>query len=984
MNRQRLDEQTWSTTGVTVAKKAYGKVAEIVADLNNWENLPVELQSQLSDLMADLLKIWGQELAETRVETEVARKRIVEILEKDGRDQLTLEEIANSEQEKLERGQTKESVVETKPLPESKTRALTSNDLELLLEEWEKSQLATGKTSGERRKLVEQWVGKLREQQRQLGQVSENELVGAIERQIELAVEIAPEVRKKLGAEASSEKVNQLAARQAEISQKVEIDLKNRGVEKAKAEEVAGTIAAATVEGQIKGESIRETRERVINLAEGRISQPLKEMVGRRAGGERAKDEVAKIVEETQSSVLEALRKAETESTEKYLSREPKSTQNNEEKLGGVDQVINRFREKAQAMAAGRITGVEDKQNPSDLKLSEQLNKAGVDEAEARLLAKQADLEVKEQLARQAEVARLYQAENVAAQVEAELLRQTQFGLAETRVIEEYVEVFRNVLGQESGWEGREETIIREAARELEWDQEKLVNGGQTALENNLEQLEAWWKIALRPKEEKEALIAARNAADIVLGLEKYKLGNLQAQAVDDVLRRMGENPRLLEASEWIRRKFEFFEGVDGWQQKLFTRILGSEQAKAFIERFGTEWVSKALGTISEQGFQKGLESVVGQIAQKGFGQIMIKVGTKLGADFIVKAGVSLAGGAATGGIGWVVTAALMLAQWAQGAVRNWGDRLRNKLDELLYSLGINARALDLFSGIKRWMREHLPGFISKAGEAGLTFAQGLIMIIGSLIGWLVIKEIAWIVGGIMIGMFLFQTLLMNPLVSSQMPQWNQPLGMGSEGETELVEGGSPGDDIKPEGPNTNPKPAVVKPQRVILPTRDPNLPLKPGCPAGWPVKGGSVSQGVGANWSHRDYKTGGPLNAIDIAVGQVPVYATFSGQACASPNAGAWGNLVMIYGQGCLRPDNQFKAYFAHLKTINGTGCWMVNAGDVIGIVDTTGNSEGNHLHYELRGAGDIRNYLGLDQDQYDRLGGCVSQNYCQVNLPK
>jgi murein DD-endopeptidase MepM/ murein hydrolase activator NlpD len=91
-----------------------------------------------------------------------------------------------------------------------------------------------------------------------------------------------------------------------------------------------------------------------------------------------------------------------------------------------------------------------------------------------------------------------------------------------------------------------------------------------------------------------------------------------------------------------------------------------------------------------------------------------------------------------------------------------------------------------------------------------------------------------------------------------------------------------------------------------------------------------------------------------------------------------------MSYGQGCLRPDNQFKAYFAHLKTINGTGCWMVNAGDVIGIVDTTGNSEGNHLHYELRGAGDIRNYLGLDQDQYDRLGGCVSQNYCQVNLPK
>jgi murein DD-endopeptidase MepM/ murein hydrolase activator NlpD len=95
-------------------------------------------------------------------------------------------------------------------------------------------------------------------------------------------------------------------------------------------------------------------------------------------------------------------------------------------------------------------------------------------------------------------------------------------------------------------------------------------------------------------------------------------------------------------------------------------------------------------------------------------------------------------------------------------------------------------------------------------------------------------------------------------------------------------------------------------------------------------------------------------LDAFDISTGLgSPVYAPFAGRACATFDTVGYGIHVMMDVNSEL---GSFQLIFGHFASIDSTitggpnQCADVQPGDIIGRVDSTGLSAGNHLHYEVR----------------------------------
>lgn len=95
----------------------------------------------------------------------------------------------------------------------------------------------------------------------------------------------------------------------------------------------------------------------------------------------------------------------------------------------------------------------------------------------------------------------------------------------------------------------------------------------------------------------------------------------------------------------------------------------------------------------------------------------------------------------------------------------------------------------------------------------------------------------------------------------------------------------------------------------------------------------------------------------IDIAASAgTPVVSTVTGRVEVASSLRGYGNSVYVVDAA----GNQHR--FAHLQGYNVRPGQMVTAGQQIGTVGSTGNSTGNHLHYELRNAaGAVLNPRGL-----------------------
>lgn len=112
--------------------------------------------------------------------------------------------------------------------------------------------------------------------------------------------------------------------------------------------------------------------------------------------------------------------------------------------------------------------------------------------------------------------------------------------------------------------------------------------------------------------------------------------------------------------------------------------------------------------------------------------------------------------------------------------------------------------------------------------------------------------------------------------------------------------------------------------------------------PSIWPIN----HSGMRITSQFGEARSGGRRHkGIDIAVPEgTPVMATASGETTFAGWQGAYGNIIIIrHGKG-------LETAYAHLKKCYARVGKHVCRGDKIGLVGTTGNATGPHLHYEVR----------------------------------
>lgn len=119
------------------------------------------------------------------------------------------------------------------------------------------------------------------------------------------------------------------------------------------------------------------------------------------------------------------------------------------------------------------------------------------------------------------------------------------------------------------------------------------------------------------------------------------------------------------------------------------------------------------------------------------------------------------------------------------------------------------------------------------------------------------------------------------------------------------------------------------------------------------PVTGGTITSRYGVNESVRDHTHKG----IDIAASYgTPIRAVAPGTVKYAGYYGGYGNYVVIdHGNG-------IETCYGHCSSINTSVGKEVEATDIIANVGSTGNSTGNHCHFEVRVNGvqvNPQNYL-------------------------
>lgn len=115
-----------------------------------------------------------------------------------------------------------------------------------------------------------------------------------------------------------------------------------------------------------------------------------------------------------------------------------------------------------------------------------------------------------------------------------------------------------------------------------------------------------------------------------------------------------------------------------------------------------------------------------------------------------------------------------------------------------------------------------------------------------------------------------------------------------------------------------------------------------------WPADGGYVSSQMGERW-------GSMHKGIDIARPTTrAIFAADHGVVeSVALNDGGYGNKVVI------NHNNGMRTLYAHLSSIDVKSGQTVEKGTEIGIMGTTGNSTGIHLHFEVHLDGALKNPL-------------------------
>jgi murein DD-endopeptidase MepM/ murein hydrolase activator NlpD len=160
------------------------------------------------------------------------------------------------------------------------------------------------------------------------------------------------------------------------------------------------------------------------------------------------------------------------------------------------------------------------------------------------------------------------------------------------------------------------------------------------------------------------------------------------------------------------------------------------------------------------------------------------------------------------------------------------------------------------------------------------------------------------------------------------------------------------------------PAPATVDDWLPMLPA--PQSPAGwapgPGALVTWPLQG-TLTQPFGCTGFEKERPAGqcpsGFHTGLDLAQAQgTPIHAAAAGLAYPLSDPQRYGNCVVIQQEG------GYATVYGHM--VRSTVSWgqPVKPGDVIGLVGSTGNSTGPHLHFEVR-------FGGVPQDPMPYLRG-------------
>lgn len=389
-----------------------------------------------------------------------------------------------------------------------------------------------------------------------------------------------------------------------------------------------------------------------------------------------------------------------------------------------------------------------------------------------------------------------------------------------------------------------------------------------------------------------------------------------------------------------------------GWIQKFFGTVQSPLGQAVFSIATNGLTIDTAgalvIGIMGRTGMKGALRFVGGRVVESTAGKAVIKGGTWV----LGKLGIAV-GLQAAPIVGQVATVVMFIPDLV-----NIIKKPLQVIGGLLDSLGINILG-DMKKGLEDMGIKGLPGMLM-AGMVGLGAA---IVSIPALLGGVSLLPLAPILVGTLGGIQGFSLYQSTNLAARFTP--GRPIGMGGAENAGTV--------------------------GVGIGVTYFNGPIPPGCPSGWPINGpGIVYTGPHSIGTHQ----GSSAEAIDIdAAPMTPIVATHPGVAVCLVDTvdynGGYGNYIDVIGGECkltvngVDQNRVFKTRYGHMAAFANKCGQAVNTGDVIGYMDSTGNSTGTHVHYEIVGGvlGDINQYLPKAIPV-----GCVNSNpfnMCNVSVP-
>ena len=365
-----------------------------------------------------------------------------------------------------------------------------------------------------------------------------------------------------------------------------------------------------------------------------------------------------------------------------------------------------------------------------------------------------------------------------------------------------------------------------------------------------------------------------------------------------------------------------------GWLQKVFGTVnspLGQAVFSVAANGFTVDTVGAfVMGFIGKEGLGGALKLAGGKLATSATGKVLVKGGTAL----LGKLGIAV-GLQAAPVVGQIITVLMFIPD-----LINLIKKPLNKITKFLDSIGLN-----ILGDIKKSLGVKSVPALLMGGALALGTA---IISIPALFATMSFLPLAPILIGTIGGIQGYSLMQTSRLVGQFTP--GRPIGSGGGEDQTGTEG-------------------------VGIGVTYFNGPIPEGCPSGWPIIGsGWVYAGPNSIRTHQ----GSSAQSIDVdAAAMTPIIATHPGTAfCETDRTsanGGYGKYVKVLSGKCpvtikgVKTVIPFVTMYGHMAAW-GSKCGLeVKQGDVIGFMDSTGNSTGNHVHYEIMGGvlGDINQYL-------------------------